>query len=187
MSQTVPGLKYIPDVIDCELEAQLIEIIESNSWSRPVNRSVQQYGYYYDYSSRTVTDDPVPEIPDLFKKIVTDLGYKTPEQCIVNKYEPGEGISPHTDHKVWFSNDRIISLSLGSDVTMDFECIKNGSKQKESIRLLRRSVVVMEGESRNKWTHGIRPIKSDLVKGSRVKRGTRISITFRWLNPKLFE
>ena len=42
-----------------------------------------------------------------------------------------------------------------------------------------RSLLVLTGESRQLWKHGIAARKSDLVNGVRVKRERRVSLSFR--------
>ena len=44
----------------------------------------------------------------------------SPDQLIINEYEPGQGISHHVD-KTTFFKDGIVSLSLSSDCTMEFK------------------------------------------------------------------
>lgn len=53
-----------------------------------------------------------------------------------------------------------------------------------SVLLPRRSLLVMTGESRYVWSHGITPRKSDIVTSpagglTLATRGTRTSLTFR--------
>lgn len=88
------------------------------------------------------------------------------------------GIPSHIDtHGVF--DDYILSLSLGSNVVMEFrkeECCN-------SILLKSKSLLIMSGESRYDWTHGITPRKFDIINTEDgpdiLRRGTRISITFR--------
>lgn len=54
-----------------------------------------------------------------------------------------------------------------------------------SVLVPRRSILIMSGESRYGWTHGITPRKIDVVQNesgylTTMKRNTRISLTFRW-------
>lgn len=102
------------------------------------------------------------------------------------------GIPPHVDTHSAFT-DTIVSLSLASDVVMEFRK-PHPSNDKEylkhlSVRLPRRSLLVLSGESRYGWKHGITPRKIDIVQsangGLTAKfRETRLSFTFRWLSNK---
>ncbi|TFK46926.1 hypothetical protein OE88DRAFT_1666722 [Heliocybe sulcata] len=107
-------------------------------------------------------------------------------QAIVNLYEPGEGITPHVDLLDRFG-DGIVGVSMGSGCAMHF-ARTGASKERHALYLPARSVIVMCGAARYEWTHGIEKLSEDVVLGEDgrtqvVKRGTRVSVTFRWLLP----
>lgn len=52
-------------------------------------------------------------------------------------------------------------------------------KDEKNVLLEKRSLVALTGEFRDKWTHMIPARKSDKVGKEVLKRGTRVSITFR--------
>jgi alkylated DNA repair dioxygenase AlkB len=60
---------------------------------------------------------------------------------------------------------------------MDF--INLRTKQKIEVMLESGSIVVLSGEARHNWTHGIAQRKSDNFKGIKSDRQLRISMTFR--------
>jgi len=143
---------------------------------------VQQYGYKYSYTSRNLSvNDKTDEIPQFIEpvsqKLRTYFNGKLPQQLIINEYTPGQGINPHTDAKVF--GDPIISVSLGSSCEFLFD----NTDLKYSLFLKPRTLVVMSGESRYKWKHSIPNKKNDVdpVTKEIVKRGTRVSLTFRIL------
>lgn len=70
-----------------------------DGWSNELKRQTMQFGYRYDYQSRKV-EKTDREIPYWLADVV---GNKF-DQLIVNKYEKGQGISKHTDHKTYFNN-----------------------------------------------------------------------------------
>ncbi|KAJ3806035.1 hypothetical protein F5876DRAFT_91235 [Lentinula aff. lateritia] len=161
---------------------------------------------------------------------------KQARQAILNLYAPGEGISPHVDLLRRFG-DGIIGVSLCGGCVMRFERIREerveevaerASLQSRSdspssfvnsvflsnsnvheLYLPPNSIIVLSGEARYKWTHGIErrtgdwvsysdelnvgdgeglpqatPNDSNLgVKVEWIPRTTRLSITFRWLLP----
>jgi len=89
-----------------------------------------------------------------------------------------QGIPSHIDtHSVF--EDTILSLSLGSACVMNFK----KEDQKIDVFLPARSLLIMTGEARYAWTHGICPRHSDIIKtkngNTTQERGTRISFTFR--------
>jgi alkylated DNA repair dioxygenase AlkB len=92
------------------------------------------------------------------------------DQCIVNEYLPGQGISRHIDKTSLFG-PTIACVSIGSDATIRF------TKDKNAVDVLvpRRSLYIMQGDARYAWTHEMPARLYDAMR----KRGTRYSITFR--------
>lgn len=82
-----------------------------------------------------------------------------PNQIIINKYIPGQGISAHRDHYPIFDND-IATLSLGSPIVMEFNHIKAikilNIKIKKELLLKPGSLLVFGDDARYKWTHEIK-------------------------------
>jgi alkylated DNA repair dioxygenase AlkB len=102
-------------------------------------------------------------------------------------YDPGEGITPHVDLLGRYG-DGIIGVSLGSGCVMRFDSTEDPSLVHE-LYLPSRSILVLSGDARYKWTHGIdKRMKDYVVSDNDVssawhERGRRISITLRWLLP----
>lgn len=76
--------------------------------------------------------------------------------------------------------DPIFSLSLGSAIVMEFR----RNNKSVFVDLPARSLLIMSGESRYDWTHGIVPRKFDIVNEEGVglstrPRSLRTSLTFR--------
>ena len=94
----------------------------------------------------------------------------------MNEYVPGQGIAPHVDCEPCFE-DTVLSLSLGSDCVMDFSRVRDN--ETKSLLLERCSLLVMTGESRYDWRHGIAARKTDVWKKQMIERGRRVSLTFR--------
>lgn len=110
------------------------------------------------------------------KRLQQSYSATLPDQVIVNEYEPGQGIANHTDCKTCF-RDTIISLSLNSPCVMDFTNPKKDLKK--SLLLEPRSLIILKGEARYEWAHGIAKRKSDNFQGQIFRRTRRISLTFR--------
>ncbi|KAJ7320144.1 hypothetical protein JRQ81_019655 [Phrynocephalus forsythii] len=200
-----PGLNIIEDLVSPEEERQLLESIDwaedevlPSTQKSLKHRRVKHFGYEFQYDNNNIDRDrPLPGgLPDIFNTFLEkclNMGYikNKPDQLTVNQYEPGQGIPPHIDTHSAFE-DEITSLSLGAEIVMDF---KHPDGQTLAVMLPQRSLLVMSGESRYLWTHGITPRKFDVVQaseGQRVgtvtadigdltlnKRGTRTSFTFR--------
>ena len=180
--QMVQGLHYVPNFIDKSVESNLIALIDRQEWNCSLRRRVQHYGFRYDYKARQISMDAslgaMPLWLSHWCDQLCDEGFfaAPPEQVIINEYLPGQGIASHIDRVQCFG-DPIIILSLGSSCVMDFTCV--GNREKRSILLETRSLVIISGQSRYQWKHGIRPRKSDCINHHKVKRGRRLSITFR--------
>ncbi|SJL02619.1 uncharacterized protein ARMOST_05951 [Armillaria ostoyae] len=110
-------------------------------------------------------------------------------QAIINRYDPGEGITPHVDLLKRFG-DGIVGVSFGSGCVMQFA--SSSEDQAYGVYLPEGSIIVMSGDARYKWSHGIEKKTMDYVQtpdtssadaGRWVKRTMRMSITFRWLLP----
>jgi alkylated DNA repair dioxygenase AlkB len=71
----------------------------------------------------------------------------------------------------------VISLTLGSGCTMIFR----KDEQEVNVYLTPCSIVVLTGESRYKWTHEIKRVKTDIdtETNNKIKRNTRVSLTLR--------
>lgn len=173
---SIPGLRYIENYLSPEQENLLIKTIDEQQWLSDLKRRVQHYGYKYDYrnANQVYYLGLIPKwlIP-LCDKLVNDGIKDATNQVIINEYLPGQGISQHVDCIPCF-NDVICSLSLGSACSMEF--IK---EEKLSVFLDRRSLLILSGEARYNWKHGIAARKYDLDCGVKVMRSRRISITFR--------
>ncbi len=178
----IEGLRYVSNFISVEEEELLMEAINAESWLTDIKRRVQHYGYKYDYKSRNIDHSMyLGEIPHWSNKIADRLVAMNylrilPDQIIVNEYIPGQGIANHIDCEPCFG-DTIITISLNSKCIMDF--INTESKQKVEVLLEPRSLVVINGISRYKWTHGIPARKTDQFYGLKFNRELRISLTFR--------
>ena len=185
--QNLPtGLKVVENVCSELLEIELMEFFlkiskENEATQQDLkNRQTIHFGYKFDYSTNTVhLDDPLDEgIPQSVQTLVKELAGEiniTPNQLTVNIYQPGQGIPKHVDtHSVFIRE--ILSISLGSDVVMDFKNPETGTTL--PVMIPHRSLTVMSGESRYLWHHGIAPRKYDNIEDI-TARGVRISLTLR--------
>jgi alkylated DNA repair dioxygenase AlkB len=179
---SISGLRYLPDFIDVETEAALIATIDQQPWLHDLKRRVQHYGWRYDYKARGITQDlRIGAIPDWLaglcdRLIAEGIFSRTPDQVIINEYQPSQGISGHVDCVPCFG-DTIASLSVGSACVMDFTHAATRGKQS---RLLEpRSLLILSGDARYQWQHAIPARKSDKWHGQTIPRARRISLTFR--------
>ncbi len=184
-----PGSFIIEDFITEAEESMLIGNIDAQPWDNTLQRRTQHYGYKYDYKLRVIDRSnylgPLPEWMTVVMDRMVAMGVENsrPEQAIVNEYVPGQGISAHLDSSVF--GDTVASLSLMSACVMTFRTIHNAATARDAVTfdvLLRpRSLIVLSGDSRYKYTHEIAARKSDMWKGRRSYRTRRCSITYRYL------
>ncbi|KAI4815854.1 hypothetical protein KUCAC02_005981 [Chaenocephalus aceratus] len=202
------GLVLVEDFVCSEEEALLLAAIDWSSTNTDVtaqkslkHRRVKHYGFEFRYDNNNVDKDkPLPAgipqecLPVLERCVKNQHIDIMPDQLTVNQYESGQGIPPHVDTHSAFE-DTIMSLSLGAKTVMEF---RHPDGRLVAVVLPERSLLVMKGESRFFWTHGITPRKFDMVPAcdpqsfgdttpdlrtssnlTLSKRGTRTSLTFR--------
>lgn len=184
---TVKGLYVCENVINNEND--IIQDIDNRNWLNTSNepytgygRKVQHYGYMYDYKHYKITKDNafeytpvITELQNTLKNICKQQFNKEFkfDQCIVNNYEPGQGISKHKDI---FKFDNVIGCyTLLGGATMIF---RNGDQVYEHYAKPN-SLYIMSGDARNLWTHEMSSNKFDTVDNIKTKRTRRLSITFR--------
>ena len=107
----IQGLFYIDNII--EDTSLVITELDKLVWCPLTNsknsRLVQHYGYKYNYTTYQINEkcSDLPHFLSKFTDILTkvcynlgiiDINYKF-NQCIVNNYYAGQGISPHIDVK----------------------------------------------------------------------------------------
>jgi alkylated DNA repair dioxygenase AlkB len=174
----IEGLRYIPDFLTQDEHDRLLRYIDAARWRTEWKRRIQPYGETYN----SVKNKPMPVWGNelaarLYREDLTPF---ICDQLLVNEYMPGQGIAPHADYDTF---DRtVVSISLGSPLIMDFAHRDTG--EKHQIWLEPNSALVMDGEARYRWMHGIAPRKKDQWNGAWFARGRRVSITLRKkLNP----
>ncbi|XP_013186974.2 alkylated DNA repair protein alkB homolog 8 [Amyelois transitella] len=198
------GLTILEDFITLEEEQiflQLFDWPDDEDSINLKNRQVKHYGYEFRYGSNDVDlssplDERIPKECDALFSRLKERGFDfgEPDQLTVNKYKPGQGIPAHVDRHSPFG-DTILSLSLGSDVVMDW---RHHSGISVPVLVKRRSMLIMQAEARYDWQHSIQPRTHDPIIETRklqnvntesdikvitddtLARETRISLTFRW-------
>lgn len=166
------GAKLILNFITEEEEQNLLVKLVDETWYSALGRRVIHYGSIYRYFPNE-PDRDIDAIPDWIPNL-SFLKKDFFNQIIVNEYNPGQGIAPHTDAIKQFG-DTIVTLSLGSDCVMDL------SYKLESIPVLlpRRSLLILQEDARYLWKHGIAKRLKDKIDDVVLTRTKRISITYR--------
>ena len=174
-----------------DLHDEILEFLNDSNenWKHVIpnnknSRKVMHFGYEYNYLTKN-TDTKTTEMPKIIKKVRRLLAdkvenYKIFNQCIVNKYLAGQGISKHIDRKEF--GDTICCFTIGSGATMKFTLTNHDDF---NLYVRPKSLYIMTKESRYKWTHEMEYKKKDIVDGQEIIRSTRYSITFRIVPTKI--
>lgn len=185
------GLIILKDFVTEQEETLLLECIKTDEEEQNLkHRSVKHFGFEFLYGTNNVDpenplDRKIPQECDfLWERLKGEdipMEWDCPDQMTVNEYMSGQGIPPHVDTHSAFL-DPIVSLSLQSDIVMEF---KKGHL-KADVLVPRRSLLLMTGESRYDWTHGITPRHIDVILTENKTlttaiRSKRTSFTFRRL------
>lgn len=181
---SVPGLTLVEEYLDAEEQQRLLSVVDALPWleGTGIRRRVQHYGWRYDYSARSLDASlrlgPLPDwAAELAERIRRDGWKDKPaDQVIVNEYLPGQGIAAHIDCVPCF-DATVVSLSLGSACVMDFS--DTATPQTAAVPLPAGSLLVMTGEARYRWKHGLAKRRRDRHDGQVFERSRRVSLTFR--------
>eukprot|EP00035_Acanthoeca_spectabilis_P025794 m.459942 g.459942 ORF g.459942 m.459942 type:complete len:329 (+) comp21874_c0_seq1:115-1101(+) len=180
LGEAPDGLFYFPNVWGPESEAELIRALEKeDGWVKAGHstRRVLQFDWEYTYGRHASLKAARPS-PSFMQKVVDavrelpGMDKFTPEQVIVNRYLPGEGIPAHIDNRIF--GDQIVCVSLGAECIMRFEHKDTHNVYNQKVE--GGSVYGFGGSARWDWFHEM-PAQS-----RRKQRGIRYSITFRTLN-----
>ena len=176
----VPGLMYVRDFISLQEEDKIVAAIDQADWISDLQRRVQHYGWRYDYKARQIDASMrLGSLPEWAERLARKLESsrllpKLPDQVIVNEYVGKQGIAKHVDSENFA--DGIATISLLESWQMVFRKGRGRGGRKVEQRLDRRSVAILTGDARYRWTHEIPPRKNE---PGRVPRRRRISLTFR--------
>ncbi|KAK7029818.1 hypothetical protein R3P38DRAFT_2931501 [Favolaschia claudopus] len=201
----IPGLFYDPSVlVSSELANDVVRYCFENYFNRRGVNQIMLFGVGSGSPTSpsesssglppvlatllsTVSSLLKPSLPAETYDLLFPHNPATARQAILNLYQPGEGIVPHVDLLKRFG-DGIVGVSFGSSCVMDFAPVETAADAGTvHLFLPERSIIVLSGDARYAWTHGIDKRTSDLVadgdESRVVRRGLRLSITFRWLLP----
>ena len=180
--EDVAGLCYFPGFLNEEEQSAMVRSIDEQSWRNDLERRVQHYGWRYDYRARTVASEmrlgPLPDwIEEVADRLYAETGLfdRVPDQAIINEYEPGQGIALHVDRDCF--GPAVATVSLGDDWEMKLRPVGGERKDDRRLMLARGSALVMTGEARFRWLHGIDRRKTE--DGGKRRRQRRLSLTFR--------
>lgn len=183
----IKGLLYYKKIISKSFSEELIDfLLGCPDWkninkNNPKSRRVIHYGYEYDFKKGYIhkkTTDMPPIILELRNMIslcgINDTHFN---QCIINEYTAGQGISSHIDNPKY--GDTICCFSIGSTAMLNMKRELADGNEEHEIFIKPRSLYIMTKDARYKYKHGIPGRKYDTHKTKTYERTTRYSITFR--------
>lgn len=186
---SIKGLYYINNIKDDNInKLDIILELDKFKWdflsTSKNSRKVQHYGYKYNYTTYNIYEKTTefPDIINIYKNYLTNKCIELNiinqnnyfNQCIVNNYEPGQGISSHIDLDKY--GDVIGCFTIGSGAMMTF---RTDEYDIHDLYVEPNSLYIMSDEARYKWKHEMKGRKTDIVNNNKIKRDRRISITFR--------
>ncbi|KAF7373389.1 hypothetical protein MSAN_00548500 [Mycena sanguinolenta] len=201
----IPGLFFTPSLLlPVQLADDVTHFCLDNYFNRPGVNQIMLFGVASSSNAgaplsglppvlttllSTVSSLLEPTLPPEIHALLFPPNPTRARQAILNLYHPGEGIIPHVDLLRRFG-DGIVGVSFGSSCVMEFARVDKAADDAAAplqLFLPERSIIVLSGDARYAWTHGIEKRTADLVADAGVhrvvQRGVRLSITFRWLLP----
>jgi alkylated DNA repair dioxygenase AlkB len=160
-SQQPQGLRFTPEFIRPDVEAQLIARISQlplqpfQFGAYEGKRRVASFGYAYDFAARKLREaEPIPEwLTPLIKDAEAHEGADGRiAQVLCTEYEAGVGIGWHRDKPQF---DRIFGLSLGSACKFRFRRKAGAKWERFTMEATPRSLYSMAGRVRSEWEHSI--------------------------------
>jgi len=182
-----PGLIYLDDWLSADEHDSVVAEIDSKIFETSLIRRVQHYGARYEYGSAEIAErGSAPSIPPVMafigERLVTQGFFdKPPEQVIVNEYLSGQGIAPHVDRDSF--GPAVAIISLIESWPMTFKYLESGDEFELFLEV--KSLAVMTKQSRFDWSHEIKKRKFDDRGGLKIRRGRRLSLTYRTINEVL--
>ncbi|XP_077360207.1 alpha-ketoglutarate-dependent dioxygenase alkB homolog 4 isoform X1 [Festucalex cinctus] len=182
-----PGVLLWENFLSEEEEKELISSMDKDVWNLSQSgRKKQDFGPKVNFKKKRARPANFSGLPALSKKLVLRMqeeeslaGFQPVEQCNLD-YHPqrGSAIDPHLDDS-WLWGERLVTVNMLSDTTLTMS-LEQGLPQlglpgevNVAVRLPRRSLVVLYGEARHRWKHGV--LRKDV--GER-----RVCSTFRELS-----
>lgn len=183
------GLQYFNNQINDESSAKIVEEMDRYRWDDSGRGTSRQYGH-----RRTTALHlqhallPAPPIPasilDLWRVISCQIaslcGMRVPDQCVVESFEPGEGLSSDSEPSSPYDNT-IVIVSFITPALIHF--FTNDSAF--DIKVEPNSVLILSDEVRYRWFKSVDSLVDVMYnttgKSLSPTHGRRVSLTFRWL------
>ncbi|MEZ4868752.1 MAG: hypothetical protein R3C14_45920 [Caldilineaceae bacterium] len=171
----VPGLRFYENVIPAKFHDEFVKQLNSAFYEK-------NQGHYDGFSFR---DDRAfdavfyPMMEYLFQQMKTLKVFKVPASgklklgCTLIGYEANGSIPRHIDTPL-LSGDTVAVFSFNSPCVINFY-EENPPQRQEKVLIPPKSMYVMGGDSRTKWSHAILG-DEDTYQGQKIGRAKRYSL-----------
>ena len=180
-----PGIFLMPEFVSEEEESVIEQEIYKTSFiDSQSGRRKQDYGPKVNFKRKKVKADVFTGLPPFSEKLFQRMkqievlcDFIPVEQCHL-EYTPerGSAIDPHFDD-FWLWGDRLVTINLLSDTFLYFTCDEHPDIEVK-VLMPQRCLIVVSGEARQKWKHGIH--RSDI-------HSRRLAVTLRELSAEFLE
>lgn len=195
-ASSIPGFLYKSDAVSVEEELEILRAIDASNapWTRRRTRLTKNYGPYYVFNERDTeqgrfryTNGEIlyTDLPEFLEELLIPIVRRSfpqlfnefqPNQVHVAMYGEGDRIRMHNDNKMGELGDWIVGVSLKGRCDMSWENPNDNKTNRKLVRVERRSIYIMSGDSHRIWRHGI-------LNGH--SQAGRVSITMRQVVGKL--
>ncbi|KAJ3071943.1 Alpha-ketoglutarate-dependent dioxygenase alkB 6 [Podochytrium sp. JEL0797] len=207
-----PTFTYIPDFITIEEEQRLLAKVASAplpKWTSLKNRRLQNWGSTpIAAKGNTALKERMPDwLESLAARICTEnpMAFRfgeaqqlVPNHCLVNEYNPGQGIMPHLDGPAY--KPTVATVSLGEYTVLEFfkrrnlddsmtdsmdandsdpdDVDESPKRRKPDFRFLiqRRSLVILQDEMYECFLHGIAENSEDEVSAITINNWSKTGL-----------
>lgn len=200
----MPTAYYLSEFISKSKEEALLANVYAApkpKWTQLTNRRLQNWGGI-PHQRGMVAESLPAWLSELTARVhaLEMMDGRAPNHVLVNEYCAGQGIMPHVDGDLFYST--IATISAGSHTILKFLEPAGGGKENTgregdspgSLLLEPRSLLLLQNSLYTNYLHCIEELTEDLLddsivnldlcskkclKGSTIKRGTRVSFTIR--------
>ncbi|VDL35428.1 unnamed protein product [Hymenolepis diminuta] len=162
---------YVPDFIDAETEAELLQnIYASGKWQYLAHRRLQIWGGAPH--PKGMIAEKIPDWLHSLMDRISDFGVFGPYRAnhvLINEYKPGEGIMPHHDGPLYYPVVTTVNLGGHSmldfyyPITDDMTDVSFKSRYVGSALLMPRSMNMVTDSLYTYYMHGIEEKKVDYL------------------------
>src|SRR5688572_6102630 len=162
-----PGFAYHPEFISAVEEKQILDYISGLTFNTFIfqgfeaKRRIINFGYDWSFEKRVLS--PGKQIPEFFHPLISKVAAFTGipaeafKELLLIEYPAGAVMNWHRYAPPF---EKVIGISLLSDCTFRFRPYNKWQRTKKSVITLpvkRRSLYIMESESRSEWEHSVTP------------------------------